>query len=485
LFVNIYNHLSARRFLRDVIVLSGGTASAQLILLLTSPLLTRIYLPADFGIRSVYISMLTILLGGITWRYHVAIPLPEKDEDGINLVTLSSMITLLMSLLTGLIWVVVYTASGSWSASETILYFGLLPISLAGGGLYLILSHWMMRKRAFVPIAKARITQPIGQLIPQIAVGVMSPGPFGLLLGDVVGRISSVLMLGRWFGRYCHRILTWVSLQRIWAVAERYRHLPIYSSWSVLVQGLSMQLLTLVLAWSFGSAVAGWYGIALLVLQSPFLLLSQAVSNVFLTDAASAYRSGRLGQLAFEVYARLVVLGMGPLLLIAVVAPDLFSFVFGAEWRMAGHYAVWIVPYVFSIFVSTHLTNLVLVLERQRVDLLFQLFLLTCRVALLIWCISQYRDPLVVIASYSMINAALLLAYSGWLLSIAKTSALMAMVTLGRELGWSALLVAPATLGYLFAAPGYALASAMLSTVLVGGRLVLTMRRDGGYQRNH
>src|SRR3990172_2772668 len=68
-------------FARSVAVLAGGTTLAQVISILVSPALTRLYTPEDFGALAVYISILSMLLVVASWSYELAIALPEETES--------------------------------------------------------------------------------------------------------------------------------------------------------------------------------------------------------------------------------------------------------------------------------------------------------------------------------------------------------------------------------------------------------------------
>ena len=52
-----------------------GTAAGQLVSLLLSPALTRIYSPQQFGVLSVYTALLTILVVIASLRYELTIPM--------------------------------------------------------------------------------------------------------------------------------------------------------------------------------------------------------------------------------------------------------------------------------------------------------------------------------------------------------------------------------------------------------------------------
>ena len=65
-----------------------GTAAGQLVSILLSPVLTRLYSPQQFGVLSVYTALLTILVVIASLRYELTVPMAASDEDAINLVAL-------------------------------------------------------------------------------------------------------------------------------------------------------------------------------------------------------------------------------------------------------------------------------------------------------------------------------------------------------------------------------------------------------------
>ena len=70
---------------KGVLVLGSGTAVAQLIGIVTMPIITRLYLPSEMGILAVYSSVLAIFGIGATLRYEFAYALPKENDDAINL----------------------------------------------------------------------------------------------------------------------------------------------------------------------------------------------------------------------------------------------------------------------------------------------------------------------------------------------------------------------------------------------------------------
>ena len=88
-------------FARGAIVLSSGSAGAQLLLVLAAPILTRLYTPEDFGLLAIYTSLLALAGVISSLRYELAIPLPKEDEEAANTAVLCLGLIAISALLTG------------------------------------------------------------------------------------------------------------------------------------------------------------------------------------------------------------------------------------------------------------------------------------------------------------------------------------------------------------------------------------------------
>ncbi|MAE10064.1 MAG: translocase, partial [Candidatus Marinimicrobia bacterium] len=86
-------------FSKNVLTLVTGTTIAQAIPIAISPILTRIYTPEDFGVLALFISITTILGTIANGRYELAIVLPKRDNNALELTALSIIITMGFSLL--------------------------------------------------------------------------------------------------------------------------------------------------------------------------------------------------------------------------------------------------------------------------------------------------------------------------------------------------------------------------------------------------
>jgi len=360
--------LRKRNFLANVMMLTGGTALGQGLVVLTSPLITRLYTPKDLGVLAVYISILAILVIVASLRYEMAIPLPKEDEIAANLLATCFLIMLGMSLLSGL---------GVWLLGEQIMrwthspalkpYLWLLPLSLLGAGAYRTLNYWAIRKKAFTHIAKTKLSQSVGQVITQLGLGLMKLGPLGLILGDVVGRVGGSGTLAALLWRQDGEAIKRVSFSEMRRAVRRYWRFPILSSTAALINSVGLQLPPLLLAAFYGAEVAGWFALGQRVLGIPITLLGTSVAQVFLAESAKIVKTcpEKMPGFFSKLIINMLLPGLPLAGLLALIAPWLFLTLFGKEWVEAGVYLRILSPMFLLQFLANPTGGTLDVLERQ------------------------------------------------------------------------------------------------------------------------
>ena len=90
-------------FSQNVLTLMTGSTLSQAIPIAVSPILTRLYKPEDFGLYAIFVAIITIIGTIVSGRYELAIILPKKDEDAINIFGLGILITIFITVLTAIL----------------------------------------------------------------------------------------------------------------------------------------------------------------------------------------------------------------------------------------------------------------------------------------------------------------------------------------------------------------------------------------------
>jgi lipopolysaccharide exporter len=409
-------------FIRNVVTLMTGTTFAQALMILVAPILTRLYSPEDFGVYALYISILGIIAVVACWCYEFAIVLPENDEDAANILVISLLVCLAMVLLT-LILVALFRKSVAniLGAPELASWLWFMPLSLIVAGLFQVFNYWSTRRKHFRRLAIRQITQSTITVATQLGIGfILYPGPGGLIGGSIVGQFTATGRLAWHIWRdEGKQLLSYIKRKDLYRMLARYKKFPLYSSWSALLNTASAMLPVLLLGYFFTPKIVGYYALGHRVLATPMGVIGGSVAQAFFPRAAEARRSGNLDKITFELFQQLLTIGLIPILLIAIVAPELFSIIFGHRWVEAGVYAQWLCLWIIFQFISSPISTIITVLEKQRLGLMYNISLFSGRIiALIIGGILQ--NPLLAIKLLGLVGAIMYFIYGVLLLNLAK-----------------------------------------------------------------
>jgi O-antigen/teichoic acid export membrane protein len=354
--------------IRDTLSLAGGTALAQAIGLLVAPALTRIFDPSDFGVFSVYNSVVSILVPIASARYCMAIMLPGEEEDALALLWLSNIVAIVFGLIVLVITLLLgekfkAVSGGIFSAT----WIFLIPLAIIIGSFYQSLTLWGMRVRQFKIIGLSKIFQVSSMLGTQLLSGLAGSGAIGLVWGHIIGHsvgtfFTAALTLDR------RKVLSQYSkVCKIKKVAFRYRRFPLYMTWGGLMDGLSLDLMPILLALFFAPAEIGLYALTYRVVSVPISLIGRSLSNVIFQRASEIRASGKdLKGIILKVLP-MVALASGAIAVVLVtLGPWLFRVVFGKAWTSAGQFAQLLAPMFFVQFLVSPFSTILVVLERQR-----------------------------------------------------------------------------------------------------------------------
>ena len=243
----------------------------------------------------------------------------------------------------------------------------------------------------------------------------------GFKLGGLALLVGHSISQGVGVTRLARPNFNGVCWSGIYEAAWRYKRFPFYSAPAGLIRVIGVELPSFVLAATFSPAAAGLYSLTRRVCGLPAGIIGSAVSQVFVSSAASAYREGSLGPLVKNFHARLAYIGMPIMLLLMVLGPKLFSIIFGQSWMQAGQFACWMAPWIYLGFVTSPISNVTAVMELQKQGLMFHLILLVVRIiALSVGAWSG--DVLLTVIIFAIVNAIWRLIFLMWLFVMAGNS---------------------------------------------------------------
>ncbi|MBP59133.1 MULTISPECIES: lipopolysaccharide biosynthesis protein [Idiomarina] len=365
-------------YARNVLTLMTGTGLAQALPIAISPILTRLYTPEDFGVFALYVAIVSILAVVVTGRYELAIMLPKEDKDAFNILVLSVSLSLVISL--ALLILIVFKGDDIaylLKSPKILPWLYWIPVSTVLTGIYQSLNYWCNRKSHYSRLAISRVFQSGGGAGGQLGMGLKGASTEGLIGGQILGVLLSTTILAKLIIKEERKLLKKTKKKDVLSLAIRYKNFP---KFLVIAHGfntVSSQIALIVLNSFFNATVAGLYMLTQRVLGAPITLVAKALGDVFRQEASFSYtRNGECLEVYKSTLKKLVFIAIPSFLLFYFIAPELFSFVFGKEWREAGEYAQILTPMFFLRFITSPLSTMFMIAEKQKLDLVWQIFLL-------------------------------------------------------------------------------------------------------------
>jgi O-antigen/teichoic acid export membrane protein len=402
---------SKSEFSRNVLTLMTGTTIAQAIPIAISPILTRIYTPEDFGIFALFLAIATIFGSIANGRYELAIMLPKKDEDAINIFALGFIITCVMSFVLLVIVIFFNDYFTILLGNEEIklwLYF--VPLAVFFTGLYNILNYFNNRRKQYKDLANATILRSIAGAVVQLIVGFIKTGATGLISGQIISQLVANTKLLKNITKD-KILISKISKVKMIALAKRYKDFPKYSMWAILANSLSSNLTNILISSFYSIATLGFYSLVQRMLGMPSSLIGGAIGQVFFQQATKEKQETRKAIKSFNsTVKKLIIIGLPSFTILFFIVEDLFAFVFGEEWRIAGTYATIVIPLFFIRFVSSTVSAILTIFEKQKNELIINIFLIVTSIGLIIF-IDNFNSFLIVFTVLMSINYMVFLYY--------------------------------------------------------------------------
>lgn len=366
-------NLLGRSFLSSIVILAGGTALGQALLLLSSPILTRIYIPEDLGRFSLVTSFLGVATIFITLSYDSAIVAAKNNKEAAMVTILAIFLSTTVSILAliALYAMVEYKILGFDS-----LPFYILPVIWLGlivTASFSALRSWLVRVNNFRLISKISITQNTLRALGQVIFGLVHVGWVGLVLGDLLGRGGGVVSMIQQTKNLFRQELGVFDFRDLLETLKLYKRFPTIVLPSSLIDALASTLPIPLVAHYYDSTAAGHLALVQRVIAIPISIIGASVADAFYNRVGIYSRENPhlIEPFFVRTAMSLGLLGCMPAVLLFVYGPVLFHFVFGANWDVAGYLASFMAIWALAQFIVSPLSRVVYVVGSQQLKLVY------------------------------------------------------------------------------------------------------------------
>ncbi len=340
-------------FFRNVATLATGTLLAQALTILFSPILTRLYEPEALGVFALYMAIVSSVTPAISGKYEVAQVLPQRRVDALHLFVIAIYVTVLLSFL----FLIIFLSLHDQIIQKLSGWILFVPFSLLMLGFLNTFFYYTNRKKEYNVLAKSKVIQSISAIFTQLLFGIFNAGFIGLLIASMISSaIATIYLLKRYIHDFTTKIFFLSSRKKV--LLKQYADFPIYNASTGLLNGLSTSAPIFFLSFYYPESMVGYFALVQRVAMAPLAFISVAVSQVNLKSVVDLVNHGQCVECyLYKISAMLLLITFFPFIILTIYAPELFSFVFGEKWFVAGQFAQILIPAIALRFIVSTLSS--------------------------------------------------------------------------------------------------------------------------------
>ncbi|HDK3986652.1 TPA: type 8 capsular polysaccharide synthesis protein Cap8K [Staphylococcus aureus] len=366
------------KFIGDSFLMILSSGIAQVILIITTPIITRLYSPTEFGEFTIFSNIAMILIPIINARYDLLI-VNTKNDRSANIL---SQISFLISLLILLILIPIFAIS-AWLYPNFILDFIFIIIMLFLVSLTNIFTNYLNKERKYKVLSLINVFRAGSMALLQIIFGFLALGSLGLIIGFSLSYIAGITLGYKTFKKHFNIVR---DKEETKALFLENKNQLVYSTPSILLNSLSFSVVVFFIGILYTNTEVGIYGMAIRVLGIPVTIISLGLSKIFMQQANDYYiEHGNFRNLLLKFSSILVIVSIILYVPLYLFSEELVNILLGHSWVDAITVIKIVIPlFVIRLIVST-VSLSVIVLQKQQLELILQaLFLIGTTVTFVI-----------------------------------------------------------------------------------------------------
>jgi O-antigen/teichoic acid export membrane protein len=384
-FRNNIKKIYSSEFFKYSAALLSSNAISQLIAIAAYPFITRIYSPEIFGEFTLFLSIVSILAIFPTGKYELAIILPKSEKKAVALFQLCI-------LLNGLFFVLSFFIIFIWKAEIASLFnqesllplLPFLPFLVLLTGLWQTLNYYFIRQKKYYNISTYNITQSsIGSGLKCI-LGIKGFFRSGLVWGTFLGQFLAVV-ISLIAGKSHLKEVKKIEKAKIIQTAKIYSNFPKYELPNELLNTFAISLPILLLSVYFDMKEIGFFSLALTVGFRPINLFTTSVYQVLYRKMSERFQNREKIKKELFLFCKTCTITVLPFfILLLFISEWAFGILFGLEWKAAGFYLKWMLPWLFMSILVPSLSFIPDLFFKQKTVMFIEILYVALRIIALL-----------------------------------------------------------------------------------------------------
>ena len=260
---------------------------AQLIPIVGSLIILRIFSASAFGFFSAWYGIVAIVAIAITFRFETSFPQERdgKDREVMVLGTIANTLFVFLCLLIAFLSLSLLFGIEAFLRSFNFLLLGLFASFLLS--LFQIYQSWLASNGEYNKLNVLRIVNAFNITALQIIFGIFSTSAISLAIAFCIAGIFTFLV-SLYLCKFRHLSFQDVKicLQKLWAKHNRF---PKYSLPADFINTSAIQLPIIISSFKYSDELAGFLALTFRILGAPIGLIGKSLLDVFKRYAAQDY----------------------------------------------------------------------------------------------------------------------------------------------------------------------------------------------------
>lgn len=317
----------------NTLKMSASNIIMYLLPIVVTPILTRLYSPADFGEWGVFSGFVTIITVGMFLCYENAIIKAESDDEALSVSYLCLLLGFAITIVILIVFIVgSYFEIPFFRDFPSILLLGLYFLFYM---VYTVMYNILNRKEKYSALSICNVVQGSSQMGFRLLFGLF---PIVVFNGLILGTTIAQLVAGAFLSFIVARTFKFEAFDfsRVKEVARKFKKFAIYDTPSSVLSFAAFNLPILILNMYFGKEEIGCFSIVLQLLLMPMSFFGSAMSRVYYQQLCSNNDvPDNLHNVTFKVVRLTSIVCFLPMLFLACGGDKIVVLFLGDRWQTA------------------------------------------------------------------------------------------------------------------------------------------------------
>ncbi|REC75164.1 hypothetical protein DRF60_16055 [Chryseobacterium elymi] len=349
-----------------------GNFISKFVLVIGGLLLAKYYGSSEYGIFSIYLSIMSIFTVVLSLAQEHMIMLEGNDEDVNNNFSAAGIVSAAVMFLAFLLVFIPF------DIPKNILFLGIFT-----GFIYLFTNNakfLLAKKKHFKLVSVLTIVDSLVSFLFQVLF-VFIKVENGLVIGSLIGYVAAFLVALY----YSRKYFVMPDVIRYIANAKKRPELFKYSYPSTLINALGNNIMPILISLYFADSLLGEYSLAVKIMSVPLLLISSSIATVYYPRATEINNKDKSRNELFAYTKKMSLMNFYIIfalyILINLVGVPILKMFFNKNWEHLGLFIFLMSFGYLTRSLINPISDILTIIKRNNVALVFNIYLFLANIA--------------------------------------------------------------------------------------------------------